>query len=255
MIDAEKPDAIVAITPLELTLDIGRELLSLGIPVLLEKPPGRTVGEAIELSRAAESYGTPHMVSLNRRFNPAVVGAREWLRGRSEAEALQITGRMLRVSRLEDYFISGTAIHLVDTILSFMDGVTQVYSERWQTKAGGRSASAQLCGSKTKALLLIAPDSGAVVEPCKIVGDDFCIEIDVLGSTLSIMQSGSLTLERRFDDQPPFVMDGSYAEILSFIHSVENGDRLSPTLQEALLSMRTVDAIERGAMGDISWRT
>ncbi|MDM7915328.1 MAG: Gfo/Idh/MocA family oxidoreductase, partial [Candidatus Eisenbacteria bacterium] len=62
MIERERPDGIVAVTPIARTAAIAEELLGLGIPVVIEKPPGETSADTLRLLEAAEVYGTPHMV-------------------------------------------------------------------------------------------------------------------------------------------------------------------------------------------------
>lgn len=45
MIQAERRDAVVLVVPVERTCALGTAILERGIPVLIEKPPGRTIAE------------------------------------------------------------------------------------------------------------------------------------------------------------------------------------------------------------------
>jgi len=247
MLEHEKPDAIVAVTPLGQTLPIGTELLSFGIPVLLEKPPGRTVAEARELLASAESTGTSHMISLNRRFGPAVQAARRWLEHDAASKPDQVVARMLRVSRLEPTFIMGTGIHLVDTVLSFLGQARRVSSLRHHTHAGGQCASAQIEGVHANALLVIAPDCGTMAETYELIGDDYTIGIDALHSRCTVVRGKGVVCHERFDHEPPFVANGTYAETVAFVDAVESGRGFAPTLREGLASMLLADAVDRGA--------
>ena len=51
MLDAERPDAAVLAVPVHLTAAVGAPLLERGLPLLLEKPPGRTVPEVDRADR------------------------------------------------------------------------------------------------------------------------------------------------------------------------------------------------------------
>ena len=115
MLEAERPDAVVVVVPVESTVRVATQVLEQGIPLLLEKPPGTTVAEVDCLAAAAERDGrpVPHQVAFNRRFAPLV---RE-LRGRIEAgPPLQhIHYEMTRVERRDPDF-STTAIHGLDAV-------------------------------------------------------------------------------------------------------------------------------------------
>jgi len=41
MLEAERPDAVVVVVPVEQTVAVGSLVLERGLPLLLEKPPGR----------------------------------------------------------------------------------------------------------------------------------------------------------------------------------------------------------------------
>ena len=99
MLEAERPDAVVVVVPVERTVAVGSLVLERGIPLLLEKPPGETVAEVDRLIAAAERGGraVPHQVAFNRRFAPLV---RELRRRIEEAGPLQhLHYEMTRVER------------------------------------------------------------------------------------------------------------------------------------------------------------
>ena len=47
MLDAERPDAVVVVVPVERAVEVGSLVLERGVPLLLEKPPGSTVAEVV----------------------------------------------------------------------------------------------------------------------------------------------------------------------------------------------------------------
>src|SRR4051812_16750414 len=82
MLETERPDAAVLAVPVEWTLKLAALVFEAGVPLLLEKPPGRTVAEVDALIAAAGGDGrrpVPHQVAFNRRFTPVVQQARRRL--------------------------------------------------------------------------------------------------------------------------------------------------------------------------------
>src|SRR3989304_2676418 len=55
MLETERPDAAALVVPDTLTCDLGCRVLERGLPLLLEKPPGRPLAEGDRLVGAAES--------------------------------------------------------------------------------------------------------------------------------------------------------------------------------------------------------
>ena len=144
MLANESPDGLVAVTPVAATAELAARILSHRIPVLIEKPPGATSAENRRLVGLAARSGTPHMVSYNRRFNPALMRAHNWLQdaaGRREVRFL--AARMLRSSRREAAFVTQTAIHLIDTAQLFL-GPATAPSTQW---FGRLPAAPVVCGS------------------------------------------------------------------------------------------------------------
>lgn len=75
-------DAIAINTPPQVRYELAREALMAGKHVLLEKPPGATVAEVIELQRIARSQGLTLFTAWHSRHAPGVGPAREWLAGK-----------------------------------------------------------------------------------------------------------------------------------------------------------------------------
>lgn len=69
---AGKADAAVVATPTHTHAEIGRQLMELGVDVLIEKPVARTTGEARMLVETAARTGRILQVGHLERFNPAV---------------------------------------------------------------------------------------------------------------------------------------------------------------------------------------
>lgn len=79
----DAPDAIAVCTPPQVRFAVARHALIRGKHVLLEKPPGATVGEIDALGTLAKSSGRTLFCAWHSRFAPAVLPAREWLSSRT----------------------------------------------------------------------------------------------------------------------------------------------------------------------------
>ncbi|UED86199.1 Gfo/Idh/MocA family protein [Streptomyces profundus] len=76
-----RPDAVIDVTVPEAHLPVTLQALSLGLPVLGEKPLAGTLPEALRLTAAAEATGRLLMVSQSRRYHPELFALRERARG------------------------------------------------------------------------------------------------------------------------------------------------------------------------------
>src|SRR4051812_16361934 len=70
MLAAESPDGCVSVMPIERIVESSIRLLDRGVPCVIENPLPTSPAEAERLARVARETGTPHMVSVNRRFLP-----------------------------------------------------------------------------------------------------------------------------------------------------------------------------------------
>lgn len=246
MIEKEHPDAVIAVTAIDRTADIVKQLLPYGIPLELEKPPGRTLEEAHELYAAVKESGTPHMISFNRRFNPALTAAADGL-NESGYRVEHVIARMLRNRRRERTFVLGTGVHLIDSTLSFLSGCESVESRRWETTDGGQHAAVVLRStSGQSAHLEILPDSGFTQETYELVGSGFRAFVDTGDGKAFLAANGETMLNNDFGSAEPHVSGGAYAETKAFIDSVRQGGPFTPTMEDGLLAMKVADAIERG---------
>src|SRR5256885_13434356 len=68
---ARRCDAAVIATPTRLHAEQALQLLSLGRPLLVEKPLAATLGESTTIIDAARRLALPRMCGFVERFNPA----------------------------------------------------------------------------------------------------------------------------------------------------------------------------------------
>ena len=116
MLDIEKPDAVSLISPVHLTADLAVRILEMGYPLIMEKPPGRTMEEIMRMIKAADKNNVPNRVAFNRRYTPLVRELKRMLTERFKPEEIHnIRYDLFRVNRKENEF-SKTAIHAVDAV-------------------------------------------------------------------------------------------------------------------------------------------
>ena len=75
--------AVAICTPPSVRNIVARAAIAAGLHVLLEKPPGETVEEVIELQRLADEAGVTLFAAWHSREAAAVDSARDWLSGRA----------------------------------------------------------------------------------------------------------------------------------------------------------------------------
>ena len=259
MLRCERLDGLVLVTPLKATFAIAAEMLPLRLPLLIEKPPGRRPQDTLQLLALARKHACPHMISFNRRFDPAVEHGRRWLADHAQGRpVLQVIARMLRVARREAGFIADTGIHLVDTALSFIARPTKVLSRRWQPgrRASGADASTP-CGEScegriefddgTSAVMFFAPDCGVKEETYELIGSEYCVQIDTVRHAVKVFDRGALSLEWLApSNMLPHIAQGALGETEQFLTAIEESKPYWPTLEEGLASMRVAHALQAG---------
>ena len=115
MLNAEKPDATLLIVPPEMTGPLAIQVLELGYPLIMEKPPGMTVEEIDRMIAAADATGAATQVSFNRRYTPLVIRMKEMLDSNLPPSQIQHIRYELSRTGRNDADFTTTAIHAIDT--------------------------------------------------------------------------------------------------------------------------------------------
>jgi predicted dehydrogenase len=92
LLEAERPDGIVAIQPFDRHGQVVAPLYAAGVPVLTEKPLAASIAVGERLLTALERGGSWHMVAYHKRSDPAS----EW--ARREIRRLKATGELGRLT-------------------------------------------------------------------------------------------------------------------------------------------------------------
>ena len=175
MLDTERPDAVSLVAPVERTCELACLIFEWGFPLLLEKPPGRTVAEVDRMITAAG--GVAHQVAFNRRFAPLVRELKREVDAHvAPAELLHLHYEMTRVGRRDPDF-STTAIHGIDAVRYLAGSDYAEIRFRYQALPGAGPGVANIfldavMASGASAHLAFCPVAGVVVERAAVHGRD-----------------------------------------------------------------------------------
>ena len=233
-------DAVLAIVPPAAMLTTLEAIVQRSRPALIEKPLGRDLDEARTI--AAMLDGHPHMVSLNRRFDPGVQIARQWLAKQSPPRNLLAI--MSRRDRTEPDFAWGTGIHMTD-LLCFLLGPLKLARGRRDgiNRLGIFERSCGVEGSVD-----IRPASGRVEESVRIVGDDWdCVVETGTHAPWQVLCVGDNAVEVNVEADPAtpdFIRNGTADETVAFLRGLLNGRMTGPTVADAMPGTELAAALQ-----------
>jgi len=263
MLEKEKPDAVCLLTPYGLIPEIAGKILSSGIPMILEKPPGETPEQTRKLIETAERTKTPHLVAFNRRYSPLIIKMREQissLTASTGAESIQsLQYDMFRIGRKDQDF-STTAIHAIDAVrlLCGSDYKDIKFTYRPYPELGDGVTDIHIQGvmkSGTVITLNLCPVAGVNAESAVAHIHDHSIYMDHTGNEifphgrLIHLDKGKKVLDMTCADMPDgleqFEREGFYRENKVFFDAVISGNALCDSLQTSLQSVEVADMIRR----------
>jgi myo-inositol 2-dehydrogenase/D-chiro-inositol 1-dehydrogenase len=258
MLEAERPDAVVVVVPVERTVAVGSLVLERGIPLFLEKPPGETTADVDRLIAASEATGrvVPHQVAFNRRYAPLV---RELRRRIEEAGPLEhLHYEMTRVERRDPDF-STTAIHGLDAVryLSGCDYAEARFRYREMPELGSGVANIfvdAVMTSGATAHLAFCPVAGVLVERATVHAHGHTLFLHVpmwngvdSPGRLWHFAGGKLAADlggdRLGDGTALFELGGFYRETVAFLDALAGGRTPSPSLRESRQSVEIAEHI------------
>lgn len=234
MLETEKPSGVTLLISENATARIGSSILQQGIPLLLEKPPGRNPMEHHLLLQGYRERHTPHRIAFNRRYMPLVTQACSLWRQTVANETIQSVRCDFYRHNRHDPDFSTTAIHGID-LVAFLTGESyRQASIQIQRNAVGESTTISLWSELTSGIcaqFLFCPQSGCSFERIHMVSEQFAmtLELPVLGTSdipgrIVLFHHGSVLREIWMKDAPdtsqPFYQGGFYHENLAFIEMI-----------------------------------
>jgi myo-inositol 2-dehydrogenase / D-chiro-inositol 1-dehydrogenase len=265
MLDAERPDAAGLVVPVHLTCELASRVLSRGIPLLLEKPPGETAGDVDCLDAAARAAGrhgrpVPHQVAFNRRYVPVLAALRERVDRLPPGAGLQhVRYEMVRVDRRDPDF-STTAIHAIDAVRFICGSDFEEVRFRYQRLPDIGQGVANIfmdavMRSGVTAHLSFCPMAGVVVERAEAHARDHTIFVEVpmwngydSPGRLVHLHRAAVVDEIRggpTDDAAPVVLGGFYGEYEAFFDALAAGRPPAPSLEATRQSVQVAQAMRQ----------
>ena len=242
LLGAERLDGCVTVMPVNRIGEVAAQVLERGIPCVIEKPLGTSLAEVERLAEVARRTGTPHMVSVNRRFMPYLNRASAW--AREAGGLLYARATMVRQRRDEPAFIWETALHALDA-LRHVAGEIKDYRATLH-RPEGLSANWYLVSldfeGGARGQLEVLPTAGVIEESYELFGEGFRARV-VAGSgpqrSLHCWRGGRLEAEEFADETAPEdLRSGAYEEVLEFVGALREGRRPAPTVEDVLPSSR-----------------
>ncbi|MCL2361842.1 MAG: Gfo/Idh/MocA family oxidoreductase [Defluviitaleaceae bacterium] len=187
MIQAEQPHAVCILTSYSATPAIAIDIINMGIPVMMEKPPGATGDGVLQIANAARDKQVITQVAFNRRFTPLAVKFKEMIHAdKSPVCCLRCTFQ--RIERYDEDFHT-TAIHGIDTLRYLIGSDYKHIRFRYQElyEIGRYVANVHLdCYFETgnMAQLVFYPCAGKVIEDyyATCENSDYILKMPVWGS-------------------------------------------------------------------------
>ena len=257
MLKAEKPDAVSLVVPVALTERLSIQVMEMGYPVILEKPPGMDREQTLRMMEVAERTGVPNQVSFNRRFMPIIRRFKE-LRQGMQGQLWQY--EFYRINR-HDADFSTTSIHGIDT-MKFLAG-SDYKSVRFfyypnPVDPGMAPAITLECTFQDgqAGRITFAPGTGIAAERCTMHGSNEMIyaTMPYHGNKGSLDENGLITIARmgQIVHQEPgiaaedCVENGFYGENAHFFDCIRAGIRPTDDIASGLQSVEIADCIRKG---------
>lgn len=248
MLSRHRLDACIAVVPVEKISQMGIKLLELGIPCVVEKPLGTSLAEATALLEAAAKTGTQNMVSVNRRFMPALNRAVEWTRDLGELRYVRCT--MSRHARTEPEFLWGTAVHAVDTLRFIAGNVAQAKIRelnRSSSEVSWYGVDLEF-ENGVHGRIDVVPTAGMVEETYELFGHYYRVIVRAPFGTergFRCYRENRLVLHEISEGTPEDVLSGFYDEAAGLIAALSQNKPLHPTIADVYPSVELCHEMAR----------
>ena len=125
MLDQEKLEGVIVSSPDALHAEHTIACLERGIPVLVEKPIARSLGDAFRMCRIADEAGVPLMTVANKRYSPPYWRAHKYIVDGPLTDPAMLVGKFNLGYDYVDLLEAGS-IHLFDIARYLMGDVIEV---------------------------------------------------------------------------------------------------------------------------------
>lgn len=263
MIRAEKPDAVIVCLGAKSHPTVAKEIVSLGVPVFLEKPSSRFLEETEQIRDISIQKGVPVQVGHQKRHSLAYKRARERVANHAQfGNIVQIESKMHGFPIFPTFYtcMLEWQCHNLDLVISFGGPIESV------------EAMAHMTGKNTGALTaLLRFESGSVAtlgwgtyggpgqyaERIEIVSDtgNGVIVENARDVTFYTPETGEVFSPdwNPISQNQSHVYNGYVMELRHFIDSVRSGEEPTPSIKDEAMTMYWLQEIARKAGVQLEW--
>ncbi len=259
MLACEKPDAVSVIVPERLVADVASDVMSLGYPTQMEKPPGLCREETLKLIAAADKSGVINQVAFNRRHMPMITKLKDEIAQLKEGELQNLRYEFYRFKRREPIF-EAAAIHGIDAAKAIIGSDYKTVRLMYQElpHIGEKVCNTYITctfENGATALLSFCPCTGIVVERVCVnaTSHTYILETPVWDGydapgKLVHVQDGKVMAEYSGLDmtssQEMYITNGFYDENKNFFDHVRRGEKCKDDVRSCLQSVEIAECIK-----------
>ena len=264
MFDSCELDIVEVLTmPAHLT-PIVVECLERGYHTVIEKPVGMSSADAETMLEASKGSSGLHMVSVNRRFMPAVLATKRMVleRGGTVQVAAVYNKPVTTIGTsklpVTPVPIICDAIHHVD-LIRWMSGPsmeraavpTYVYADAWSGEREGSFRYNAIVGLDTggRGTMMSHYGVGGRVQRAEVHGEDFSAYLDLAAEPKVELYVENALVEEPLDLDA--VGGAEYNETRHFVDCIRQGRKSWSTLDDLVVTMRLSEAIAAGTRGEV----
>lgn len=269
MLDEQKPDLVFILVPVKGICNCAVEVMRMGYPVTIEKPPGVSKEETDIMSATAEEMRLFNAVMFNRRSMPLVEETKRLI-SMDKIDAISL--EMCRYRRIDEDFTT-TAIHGIDC-LSFLAGsLYEQISFHYEHDEQRHNTNYYAKGFFENGIyfdMRFLPDAGAVTERITIYasGKQYYLDLPVWSGTeytpgfdypgkLVCADAQQRTVEILGTDLSHcgdgYVLNGFYNEDKRLIMALKNCEPSPFAIVSGRQSVE-ISALMRAGAADKTWR-
>lgn len=256
MLDENELDGVYCLMPPHHLFDIAMDVLSRGLHLFVEKPPGVTTFQAEALARQAEWHGCITLVGLNRQHGPMLRYAKE--RVEAKGPVTQVVATFYK-SKSAAYYqgalsaLHSDTIHCIDA-LRFMAGaeVESVHSvvSRFGDDVPNSWNAVMRFENGVAGVLLSHYGTGARIHRFEIHGEEIGVLFDPAnGATIFEKESKAVAVNPK-EIAPGEDVDGFLEQARTFVRCIAEGRQPRSTFADAAKTMRLCDQIAADSKGD-----
>ncbi len=264
MIQKEKPEGVIVCLNSKLHSTVVIECLKMGVHVLVEKPPVRTVEEAKEVLAISRSENKIVMVAHQKRHSTVYKKAKEIVSNTEDfGNIVQIEGKMHGMPVFPTTFscLMEWQIHNIDLFRSFGGDISEilVMSKKFEDNA-------------SSLVLLLKFENGIVgslgwgtfggpgpyCERLELIGDKG--KGVIVDNAYDLVYYDGSWSKRWAPDWNPnignqsYVLNGYVGEIMHFIECAKNNRQPSPSIEDGLKSLEAIYEIAHQAGIEAEWK-